>query len=49
MKRAHRRVHFAMWTIIAPLILWLLFLAFGDIPPTPQNEALPDALTEEAT
>ena len=49
MKRAHRRVHFAMWTIIAPLILWLLFLSFGDIPPTPQNEALPDALTEEAT
>ena len=43
MKRAHRRVHFGMWTIIAPLILWLLVLAFGDLPPSPQNETLPDS------
>ena len=48
MKRSHRRVHFAIWAITGPLILWLLVLAFADFPATPENEALPDALTEEA-
>ncbi|MCR9224514.1 MAG: hypothetical protein NXH70_10620 [Hyphomonas sp.] len=48
MKRAHRRVHFGMWMIIGPLIMWLLALAFADLPETPGNEAIPDELVEEA-
>jgi len=47
MKRSHRRVHFGIWVIIGPLVLWLLVLAFADIPPTPDNTELPEALTEE--
>ena len=49
MKRAHRRVHFAIWTIIGPVIVWVLLLAFADLPENPGNEALPEALTEEAS
>jgi hypothetical protein len=28
--------------------MWLLVLAFADLPETPGNDVLPDALTEEA-
>ncbi|NQY96804.1 MAG: hypothetical protein HRT82_06550 [Henriciella sp.] len=49
MKRSHRRVHFGIWVIIGPLMLWLLVLAFADIPETPDNDVLPEALTEEAS
>ena len=49
MKRSHRRVHFGMWVIIGPLLMWLLVLAFADLPETPENELLPEALTEEAS
>ena len=48
MKRAHRRMHFAMWALIGPLMLWVLLLALLERPPAPVNEALPDALIEEA-
>ena len=47
MKRAHRRLHFAIWALLAPILLWLLFLAALDRPPEPENEALPESLTGE--
>lgn len=47
MKRAHRRVHFGMWVIIGPLIMWLLVLAFTRLPDTPDNEPIPDEIVEE--
>jgi hypothetical protein len=48
MKRAHRRVHFAIWALLGPILLWLVFLAVMERPPAPQNDALPDMLIEEA-
>lgn len=47
MKRAHRRVHFGMWVIIGPLIMWILVLAFADLPETPRNDAIPAEIVEE--
>nr|WP_156780834.1 hypothetical protein [Hyphomonas sp. Mor2] len=49
MKRAHRRAHFAIWTMIGPIILWILYLALADIPENPGNEAIPVAVTVEAS
>ncbi len=48
MKRAHRRVHFAVWAILGPIILWVLVLAVQHRPDAPTNDALPPALIEEA-
>ncbi len=48
MKRAHRRVHFAVWAILGPIILWVLVLAVQHRPAAPVNDALPPALIEEA-
>jgi len=48
MKRAHRRTHFAIWAILGPLMLWLLFLAVQNRPTEPVNTDLPDVLIEEA-
>ena len=48
MKRAHRRVHFGMWVIIGPLILWILVLAFLHLPNTPENPTIPDEIVEES-
>jgi len=49
MKRAHRRMHFAIWAILGPVILWVLVLAVLNRPDAPVNDALPQALIEEAT
>lgn len=48
MRRAHRRVHIAMWLIIAPALAVVLFLALSQRQAEPVNDALPEALRTEA-
>ena len=48
MKRAHRRLHFAIWAILGPIILWVLVLAILNRPDAPLNDDLPATLIEEA-
>lgn len=49
MKRAHRRIHFAIWAILGPVILWVLVLAILNRPDAPTNATLPGLLIEEAS
>ena len=48
MKRAHRRIHFAIWAVLGPVIFWVLVLAILNRPDAPVNDTLPDLLIEEA-
>ena len=48
MKRAHRRIHFAIWAVLGPVIFWVLVLAILNRPDAPVNDKLPDLLIEEA-
>lgn len=48
MKRAHRKWHLAIWTVIGPAMLIVLALAVLQRPGEVVNEDLPDALIEEA-
>lgn len=47
MKRAHRRLHFAIWAILGPVVFWVLVLAILNRPDAPVNDTLPGALIEE--
>ena len=49
MKRAHRRMHFAIWMVLAPIMFVILVLAVMHRPDVPVNETLPDILIEEAS
>ena len=49
MKRAHRRLHFAIWAILGPIIFWVLVLAILNRPAAPTNDALTGVLIEEAS
>lgn len=48
MKRAHRKSHFLLWLILAPIMFATIALAVLHRPAAPMNDALPDALIEEA-
>lgn len=48
MKRAHRKMHLAVWIIIGPAVMAILVLAVLNRPNAPVNDALPDALIEDA-
>ena len=48
MKRAHRRMHFAIWAVLGPVMFWVLVLAILNRPAAPVNETLPSLLIEEA-
>lgn len=48
MKRAHRKSHFLIWAVLAPVIFCITLLAVMHRPAEPVNDALPNALTEEA-
>ena len=47
MKRAHRKSHFFLWVVLAPIIFCITLLAVMYRPGAPVNDALPDALSEE--
>jgi hypothetical protein len=49
MKRAHRRLHFAIWAILGPVMFWVLVLAITNRPSAPVNDTLPTQLIEEAS
>ena len=49
MKRAHRRIHFAIWAVLGPVIFWGLVLAIMSRPDAPVNDTLPSLLIEEAS
>ena len=49
MKRAHRRMHFAIWAVLGPVVLWGLVLAILNRPNAPTNNTLPSLLIEEAS
>lgn len=49
MKRAHRRIHFAIWAVLGPVIFWVLVLAIMSRPDAPVNDTLPSLLIEEAS
>lgn len=49
MKRAHRRIHFAIWAVLGPVILWVLVLALLNRADAPTNDTLPGLLIEEAS
>lgn len=49
MKRAHRRLHLAIWIILAPIMFLILILAIMHRPDAPVNEVLPNVLIEEAS
>ena len=49
MKRAHRRIHFAIWAVLGPVMFWVLVLAILNRPDTPTNDTLPSLLIEEAS
>lgn len=49
MKRVHRKSHLLLWLILGPVIFATIILAVLNRPPAPVNDALPDALIEEAT
>lgn len=48
MKRAHRKAHLATWVILGPVMLAILAFAVLNRPSAPVNDALPDALIEDA-
>ena len=48
MKRAHRKSHFVMWAVLAPIIFCITLLAVLHRPAEPVNDTLPQSLTEEA-
>lgn len=48
MKRAHRRMHFAIWAILTPVMIGVLALAILNRPDAPVNDTLPNVLIEEA-
>ncbi len=50
MKRAHRRTHGLVWILMGPILAAILWLSLAVRPnaATLENEALPDALLEEA-
>ena len=49
MKRAHRRIHFAIWAVLGPVMFWVLVLAILNRPNAPTNDTLPSLLIEEAS
>ena len=49
MKRAHRRIHFAIWAVLGPVMFWVLVLALLNRPDAPTNDTLPSLLIEEAS
>ena len=48
MKRAHRKTHLLLWALLGPAMGALIVLAVMHRPAEPGNDALPDALTQEA-
>lgn len=46
MKRAHRKSHFWIWVVLAPVIFGTLALAVLQRPAEPINESLPDVIVE---
>jgi len=49
MKRAHKRAHILIWLILAPVLILVIKLAVAERPVSPVNDALPSAITEEAS
>ena len=48
MKRAHRKSHLLLWLILGPVMFATIVLAVLNRPAAPVNDALPEALIEEA-
>ena len=49
MKRAHRKSHLLLWLILGPVMFATIVLAVLNRPAAPVNDALPEALIEEAS
>lgn len=47
MKRRNRKMHLALWLVIAPAIATVLYFAITLRPADPVDSALPDILLEE--
>ena len=47
MKRIHRRSHFIIWLILAPVLIGIIALATSQRPGEPVNDTLPPALLQE--
>ena len=48
MKRAHRSAHRLIWLLLAPVLAAIIVIALEVRPDAPVNDALPEALSEEA-
>ncbi len=49
MRRAHRKAHVALWLLIAPALVVVLYLALSARQSVPVNESLPEALQTESS
>ncbi|MEO0617452.1 MAG: hypothetical protein AAFY69_15090 [Pseudomonadota bacterium] len=49
MRRAHRKAHAALWLLITPALVAVLYLALSSRQSLPVNETLPEALQTEAS
>lgn len=47
MKRAHRKLHFLIWAILAPIIFCVVLLAVMHRQAEPVNDVLPGVISEE--
>ena len=47
MRRAHRKAHIALWLILTPALVAVLYLALSARQSVPVNDALPEALQTE--
>ncbi|MEL6448162.1 MAG: hypothetical protein AAFQ62_09490 [Pseudomonadota bacterium] len=47
MRRAHRKAHVALWLLIAPALVAVLYLALSARQSVPVNDALPEVLQTE--
>ncbi|MEM8935826.1 MAG: hypothetical protein AAGC77_05415 [Pseudomonadota bacterium] len=46
MKKPHRRAHFLMWLIIAPIVAITFAIALTSRPGVPFNETTPETLAD---
>ena len=49
MKRTHRSAHRLIWLLLAPILAAIVIIALQVRPAAPVNDALPEALSEEAS
>ena len=47
MRRAHRKAHVAIWLLITPALVAVIYLALSAQQSVPVNDALPDVLQTE--